>query len=310
MQPKSRQFMVLILSLLLSAASVSAQEAADASLADQAAAHFQAQEWAQAAAAYEQVVEAEPANGLAWLRLGLSRYNLKKFTEAAQAFTEADKIGFAPQFGRYWLGVSYAQLGETDHAFEWLNKAIEAGYANVQQVESADDLASLRGDERFGEIVLQARINQRPCENLDVYRQFDFWVGDWEVHAQGRLAGANSIQKVAGDCILLENWTSANGQSVGKSINFYHPHKKKWVQLWVDSSGLVIPIEGEYRDGAMHFQGDYLYRNGRRALFRGTWTPLPDGRVRQFLEQSTDEGKTWNVWFDGYYSRQTQASDE
>jgi tetratricopeptide (TPR) repeat protein len=310
MRHKSKQFMVLIFGLLLLAASVSAQEVESASAAEQAAAHYQAEEWAKAARAYERVVEEEPANGQAWLRLGLSRYNLKKFSEATQALEQADKIGFAPQFGRYWIGVSYAQQGEKDRAFEWLNKAIEAGYANVQQLESADDLAPLRGDERFGGILLQAKTNLRPCENLEVYRQFDFWVGDWEVHSQGQKAGTNSIQKVAGDCILLENWTSASGISVGKSINFYHPHKKKWVQLWVDSSGLVLPIEGEYRDGAMHFRGEYLYRNGNRALFRGTWTPLPDGRVRQFLEQSTDEGKTWNVWFDGYYSRQTQASND
>ncbi|GIV61996.1 MAG: hypothetical protein KatS3mg044_0862 [Rhodothermaceae bacterium] len=27
------------------------------------------------------------------------------------------------------------------------------------------------------------------------------------------------------------------------------------------------------------------------------------GRVRQLIEQSTDEGQTYTVWFDGYYAR-------
>jgi hypothetical protein len=30
---------------------------------------------------------------------------------------------------------------------------------------------------------------------------------------------------------------------------------------------------------------------------------LPDGRVRQLFEESEDEGKTWALWFDGYYTR-------
>jgi len=30
---------------------------------------------------------------------------------------------------------------------------------------------------------------------------------------------------------------------------------------------------------------------------------LPDGRVRQFFEQSTDGGETWTTWFEGFYTR-------
>jgi hypothetical protein len=32
------------------------------------------------------------------------------------------------------------------------------------------------------------------------------------------------------------------------------------------------------------------------------WTPMMDGRVRQFFEEQDATGK-WQVWFDGYYSR-------
>ena len=53
----------------------------------------------------------------------------------------------------------------------------------------------------------------------------------------------------------------------------------------------------------MRLSGEHLYRNGKREMIRGAWTPLPDGRVRQLLEQSRDEGKTWYVWFDGIYVR-------
>ena len=44
---------------------------------------------------------------------------------------------------------------------------------------------------------------------------------------------------------------------------------------------------------------------GARYLTRGTWTPNPDGSVRQQFEISTDEGKTWQLNFDGLYRRKT-----
>ena len=32
---------------------------------------------------------------------------------------------------------------------------------------------------------------------------------------------------------------------------------------------------------------------------------MDDGRVRQFFEQSNDEGETWSPWFEGFYTRQS-----
>ena len=43
----------------------------------------------------------------------------------------------------------------------------------------------------------------------------------------------------------------------------------------------------------------------QRQPFRGTWTPLEDGVVRQHFEQSGDDGATWTTWFDGYYHPKT-----
>jgi hypothetical protein len=30
---------------------------------------------------------------------------------------------------------------------------------------------------------------------------------------------------------------------------------------------------------------------------------MPDGRVRQYFEQSNDDGATWEPWFEGFYTR-------
>ena len=152
----------------------------------------------------------------------------------------------------------------------------------------------------------QARIEAAPCEHLPEHRQFDFWIGEWDVLGpEGRKVGGNSIRKMPGGCVLLESWSSVAG-APGASINYYDPSRRKWVQIWVDARASVLRIEGELRDGAMRLAGEHVARDGGRERFRGAWTPLPDGRVRQYLEQSKDGGRSWYVWFDGLYNRRAE----
>jgi len=142
-----------------------------------------------------------------------------------------------------------------------------------------------------------------PCAADAAYRQFDFWVGEWDVFTpEGERAGTNRIEKLLRGCLLLESWTGAQGGE-GKSINYYDPVRKRWVQTWVDGQGGIIAAEGELEDGTMRFEGEHLYPDGRREAYRMTFTPRADGSVRQFIEQSTDGGATWSVWFDGTYVR-------
>ncbi len=142
-----------------------------------------------------------------------------------------------------------------------------------------------------------------PCKTRPEYRQFDFWVGEWDVtNPRGQQAGVNSVQLILGDCVVFENWTGAGGGH-GKSFNVYNAAKGKWQQTWVDNSGGVLELLGEYKDDQMRFTGETVGRGGAKTLERLTFTKLGDGRVRQFWEQSTDGGKTWTVAFDGTYVR-------
>ena len=291
-------------------ASISTALAAEQSVTSQADAFFEAQDWEKAAQAYESVVATNPSDGAAWHRLGLARYNLKRYTLAISAFEEAAKNGGPAARAQYNIAACYALEDEKGKAFDALAKAVAAGFVDFKTLQTDTDLQSLRDDPRFQKLLSQVMVEARPCENLPIYRQFDFWVGDWDVFTPaGEKAGTNNIQKAAGGCMLLENWTSANGIYSGKSINFYDASKKKWVQVWADSSGEVIPTEGEFRNGAMRLAGELIDRHGKKSLYRGTWTPLDDGRVRQFLEESKDGGKSWSVWFDGTYTRQASTQE-
>ena len=150
----------------------------------------------------------------------------------------------------------------------------------------------------------QAPARVFPCEQDGRFAEFDFWVGAWDVHvASGEYAGSNVIERAQRGCVLIEHWTSAGGGG-GMSINYLDKISGEWVQVWNDANGSQIHIRGGLTDDGMLLEGTIHYvARGNTAAFRGLWTPLPDGRVRQFFEQSNDDGETWSPWFEGFYSR-------
>jgi hypothetical protein len=138
-----------------------------------------------------------------------------------------------------------------------------------------------------------------------VNHEFDFWVGDWNVTTpDGKAAGTNRIEKISGGHGLLENWIGdpATGGGDGKSLNCYNPGRKQWQQFWIGSGGGVLELAGGLVEGKMVLTGAHVVR-GETVTERISWTPNPDGSVRQFWDQSRDDGKTWKPVFDGLYRK-------
>ncbi|HEX8137262.1 MAG TPA: tetratricopeptide repeat protein [Pyrinomonadaceae bacterium] len=269
--------------------------------AQEADALFGSQKWADAARAYEAITKSEAANGRAWYRLGVALHNLGRYAQAVEAYQKALGVNQNP-VGMYNLACSYARMGEKEKAFEWLTKALKAGFAQVALLKTDADLASLRDDARFTELLALGDKLTRPCAFGPEYRQFDFWVGEWDVQNNGQKAGTNRIERILDGCVLLENWTSGLG-GTGKSFNFYDASQRRWQQTWVDSTGNVLNLYGEYKDNALRFSGETRAQDGARTLHRLTFFNLGPDRVRQLWEQSTDDGKTWKAVWDGTYTR-------
>ena len=51
------------------------------------------------------------------------------------------------------MACAYARLKNVDKAFEMLTKAIDEGFANRNSLETDADLAPLRGDARFAQLL-------------------------------------------------------------------------------------------------------------------------------------------------------------
>ena len=144
----------------------------------------------------------------------------------------------------------------------------------------------------------------KPCSEPQ-HRQFDFWLGDWNVHGpKGRLLGESRIEAIANGCALLENW-SGTGGFAGKSLSSYDGSDRKWHQSWIGSDGLRLELAGNLVDGRMQLEGRQPdpAKPGAFSVQRISWSLNPDGSVHQLWQTSIDGGTTWNTAFDGTYLR-------
>jgi hypothetical protein len=144
------------------------------------------------------------------------------------------------------------------------------------------------------------------------YRQFDFWIGDWDVYdPKGGLKGRNVVTREFGGCVLQEHWTAGGPiAQTGSSFNTWSPARKRWHQTWVDSTGGFLLLDGEFRDGAMVLSGEGMNRQGVAVRNRITWSTLGEGKVRQLWESSRDQGQSWRTVFDGTYVRRPARNEE
>lgn len=148
-----------------------------------------------------------------------------------------------------------------------------------------------------------------PCSD-SMYRQFDFWLGEWEAFgADNKKAGDSKITVILDGCFILEEWTSATVNKgiryAGKSYNGYNASQKRWQQYWVDNTGAVTEyFNGHYDTGKMIVEtANEKQADGSLKIQRMTFYHLGADKVRQHGEHSTDNGKTWKTDFDLEYRR-------
>ncbi len=68
----------------------------------------------------------------------------------AQSSSPEDRAAFS-----FMVARMYAEAGDVDHSLEYLRKAMEEGYKNINKVYTDSEFASLRTDKRFTELMAQ-----------------------------------------------------------------------------------------------------------------------------------------------------------
>ena len=268
---------------------------------------YQGKDWPAAAKLYGHITAVQPQNGRAWYRLGVSLHGTGKQDDAVASFQQAMKAGIPRGPAEYGIALAFASKHDAESAFQYLDKAAHDGFSNADQLNSDEELAALRSDARFAKVLDQVNRNAKPCAYNPLNRQFDFWVGEWQVVTAdgGSPAGESRIELILGDCVIQENWKSiGNIGYEGKSYNVYDPELHRWEQFWNDNGGGMIHFYGNLKDGVMDYWTDEIpQQNGTKLKRHLQFIPNGKDQVRQFSQGSTDGGKTWHVEYDFIYNR-------
>jgi hypothetical protein len=138
---------------------------------------------------------------------------------------------------------------------------------------------------------------------------FDFLVGDWEVHnrrLRAPLSGSNEWYESAA---IASSTTLHNGSIsvdemlypdegfAGTSIRVYIPADESWTIYWVNSRTgyLQAPVSGRWNpDRTFEAQGPDEFE-GRPILATYRWHQITDRSATWEQSFSADEGATWEV---------------
>ena len=130
------------------------------------------------------------------------------------------------------------------------------------------------------------------------YRQFDFWVGDWDAYDlpdTAKTVARIHVTSIMDGCALREVYVQKDGLN-GESFSLWDASRGRWHQSWVTNRGALLLLEGRLEGERMVLTAPEWKPDGSSMLLRGIW--WRDGaNVRHQAERSTDGGRTWvPVW--------------
>ena len=137
----------------------------------------------------------------------------------------------------------------------------------------------------------------------DKHRQFDFWIGEWDVNLrmlddnfvfQDRVRAKASVYSILKGKAILELWDSQPIK--GYSLRYYDPNADEWV-LWLNwpnnNQSATSSLRGGFRHGRGEFRSEYQDVSGNTVIQRYAFTDITPFSLRWDDLASRDGGKTW-----------------
>jgi hypothetical protein len=185
-----------------------------------------------------------------WFTLARDARDLDELELAGRALDKASGYGLPP----VQVGIEKARIlvasDEPGAATIELRNVFAAGFTSVAVLTNDTLINSMAGRKDYDELVAEMSVQAFPCAHQEAFRDFDFWVGEWDVHlADGTFAGSNVIKSTEKGCVLTENWSGASG-GTGMSINYLDRASGKWVQVWNAAGGSQIVIRAAARSSS------------------------------------------------------------
>jgi beta-lactamase regulating signal transducer with metallopeptidase domain len=126
--------------------------------------------WSEARKAFSELRRLDtPDDGGEWYDRGMDLHRGGEYERAIEAFQEAIRQGARTGAATYNIACGHARLGHVDEAFEWLEKAVAAGFDVSGYLYRDHDLGSLRKDARFARFAEAHEDADERAERLRAY---------------------------------------------------------------------------------------------------------------------------------------------
>jgi tetratricopeptide (TPR) repeat protein len=127
----------------------------------------QRSKWRDAAKRFEDYAHANPQKGRAWFNLGFASLAADRPEASIDAFKRALDLNYRKPTTMYNLACGYARIDQKDQAFDWLFKALDAGFESAGTLRGDEDLDNLRGDPRYRKALEIARAREKRATDED-----------------------------------------------------------------------------------------------------------------------------------------------
>lgn len=279
---------------------------------------YQKKDYATAEANLKKALEKNSKDNMAMVYLGSSQIELNKTSDAIQtlnaAYTEVPR-GLKNEVD-YLLAKAYYLSGDKTNGNDMFKRLVADGggfgyYRRIQNDAKLKDVVAISETDPVAEGLKK---NSFPCMYDPNFRQLDFFIGMWDVYLKTG-PNADYTQKVATDsvvqsegaCSLIEYFemTVPPNNFHGRSFSFYDGTAKIFRHNWAGQGGDVWNYELVKRDGNFtQLIAKAVERNGGTRIRRFSMTYDPEAQtIHQFIENSFDEGKTWQPDWDAMFKK-------
>jgi Protein of unknown function (DUF1579) len=133
-------------------------------------------------------------------------------------------------------------------------------------------------------------------------RQFDFWIGEWDLTWEGGGTGTDVVRATLDDFVIVQEFDGSNPSLRGMSVSAYDARRGKWQQTWVDNQGSYLTLFGGMQDGKMVLAMEREL-DGKQLIYRMVYYNIAGDHFDWDWERSEDAGHAWELLWRIHYQR-------
>jgi hypothetical protein len=134
-------------------------------------------------------------------------------------------------------------------------------------------------------------------------RQFDFWLGEWDVSWGDGQQGTNRIDQILDGKVIRERFDGNPAMPFrGLSLSVYDAQVGLWRQTWVDTEGNYWTFQGFFEAGRMTLSTE-VAAEGKPVQLRMVFYNITADELDWNWERSEDGGRSWELRWHIHYTR-------